>query len=483
MESSHYSSTDEDDPENTRLASSSNPSIAVEQQTHKKYFGPQKINTRHFAIEFPSVEICSRAAQHLKGRIPILQCEAISCIQVSNQTLSFTTAFVCHPDRVLGFFSAKDFPRLNNNAFKSSTKLDRNLMADGYQFFNKTLPFMLGFCVRLKKEQEKERDEKTAAENLLLKAQVVDLQQKHQELIVENRDLRATLQETQQTLQETQQTLQVTQQTLLETQQTQQAKINDLQKEIDTRNQSQVSILSSMKPPMGSPGQVLASVTVEADLAVDRQGDCGFDSTFKSIYPQLKSDARKDYISEYRKLLGDAMEANYQRKITVKDEDEGIENMIGKALIHYGIITEPKEGFCDTDLLTKLKSKATGSDKEGIANANQVNLYINSVRTPRKYLDEIGIHFFKILLKEKLDWTLETVSACPLPEVMMANPRTIYITNNPLSMYSSPTFPKLQMFLIYTLTVLNAQIYTPNEQFILYPMEINYCFIILYIII
>ena len=126
---------------------------------------------------------------------------------------------------------------------------------------------------------------------------------------------------------------------------------------------------------------------------------------------------------------------------------------------------------------------ANGSEIEGIANANQVNLYINSVRTPRKYLDEIGIHFFKILLKEKLGWTLETVSACPLPEVMMANPRTIYITNHPLSMYSSPTFPKLQMFLIYTLTVLNAQIYTPNEQFILYPMEINYCFIILYIII
>jgi len=199
---------------------------------------------------------------------------------------------------------------------------------------------------------------------------------------------------------------------------------------------------------MGSPGQVLASVTVEADHAVDQQGDCGFDSTFKSIYPQLKSDARKALNSEYRNLLGDAMEANYQREITVTDEDEGIENMIGKALILYGVLTEPKEGFCDTDLLTKLKDLANGSEIEGIANANQVNLYINSVRTPRKYLDEIGIHFFKILLKEKLDWTLETVSACPLPEVMMANPRTTYITNHPLSMYSSfhPLFLNFKCF-------------------------------------
>jgi hypothetical protein len=118
--------------------------------------------------------------------------------------------------------------------------------------------------------------------------------------------------------------------------------------------------------------------------------------------------------------------------------DMRIQNMIGRALINYGILTEPQCCF-DPELLKNLLSLASGSEKEGIANDDQVKLYIKFVRTPQKYLDEIGIHFFKILLKEKLDWTLETVSACPLPEVMMANPRTTYITNHPLSMYSSFT--------------------------------------------
>jgi len=184
-------------------------------------------------------------------------------------------------------------------------------------------------------------------------------------------------------------------------------------------------------------------------LALDKNGDCGYDSAAFVIMCQndplliLRTNVKKR--EDLRRLL---------REGTLDElrADPQFSELLGIYIaIAIACKGQDSQRYFDMVLIEKLIDLAQGDScfqgtAAPFANAAQIECYINFVEKDKGYLDNLTFNYLREhLLKKTPPWFLVSEGQTPSITMMKDNPNTIYICNNPDGKYF-PQFYHIAIF-------------------------------------
>lgn len=174
-------------------------------------------------------------------------------------------------------------------------------------------------------------------------------------------------------------------------------------------------------------------------LALDKNGDCGYDSAaFIMMCQNDPLQIQRTTIKKREELRGLLRKGTLDELRAHLEFPELLGIYIAAAIASNG---QDSQGYFDMGLIEKLIDLAQGEPcfhgtATPFANAAQIECYINFVEKDKGYLDNLTFNYLREHLRKMTPpWFLVSEIQTPSISMMRDNPNTIYICNNPDGKY------------------------------------------------